>query len=276
MREADPCATGSFLHHLRMRKPAARGTWVQAISFPCEYQGLCARSPIKQAAHERRERKQKKKANRLIWITSTVTPFSFYEHSSAGVCNALANPSSVEAGIRQTIFPKVTLLFPGSSGWLSSYTFPYLPTTCRARMTSRSNEFSSLSSSSLSSWQASCNQTRGSSVVTSSEHYGCSSPGGPASRNFSTSSLGGYTSSSCPSVFSNEKLWTPLHLDMDPTFQQRRKQEKEEMKILNDQFASLIGKVRGAPGSSDHRGQWGMGCECLWQERFARVAIPWC
>ncbi|EMP36971.1 Keratin, type II cytoskeletal 80 [Chelonia mydas] len=69
-------------------------------------------------------------------------------------------------------------------------------------------------------------------------------PGGPASRNFSTSSLGGYTSSSCPSVFSNEKLWTPLHLDMDPTFQQRRKQEKEEMKILNDQFASLIGKVQ--------------------------------
>ncbi|XP_038234874.1 keratin, type II cytoskeletal 80 [Dermochelys coriacea] len=111
-------------------------------------------------------------------------------------------------------------------------------------MTSRSNEFSSLSSSSLSSWQASWNQTRGSSVVTSSEYYGDSSPGSPASRGFSTSSLGGYMSSSCPSVCSNEKLWTPLHLDLDPTFQERRKQEKEEMKILNDQFASLIGKVQ--------------------------------
>ncbi|XP_053868228.1 keratin, type II cytoskeletal 80 [Malaclemys terrapin pileata] len=108
-------------------------------------------------------------------------------------------------------------------------------------MTSRSNEFSS---SSLSSWQASWNQNRGSSVVTSSEYDGCSSPGGPASRSFSTSSLGGYTSSSCPSVFINEKLLTPLRLDLDPTFQERKKQEKDEMKILNDQFASLIGKVQ--------------------------------
>nr|XP_005292004.1 keratin, type II cytoskeletal 80 [Chrysemys picta bellii] len=108
-------------------------------------------------------------------------------------------------------------------------------------MTSRPNEFSS---SSLSSWQASWNQNRGSSVVTSSEYDGCSSPGGPASRSFSTSSLGGYTSSSCPSVFINKKLLTPLRLDLDPTFQERKKQEKDEMKILNDQFASLIGKVQ--------------------------------
>ncbi|XP_032642711.1 keratin, type II cytoskeletal 80 [Chelonoidis abingdonii] len=111
-------------------------------------------------------------------------------------------------------------------------------------MTSHSKEFSSLSNSSLSSWQASWNQNSGSSVVTSSEYDSCSSPGGPASRSFSTSSLGGYTSSSCPSVFINEKFLTPLSLDMDPMFQERKKQEKEEMKILNNQFASLIGKVQ--------------------------------
>ncbi|XP_049739156.1 keratin, type II cytoskeletal 80 isoform X1 [Elephas maximus indicus] len=42
----------------------------------------------------------------------------------------------------------------------------------------------------------------------------------------------------------NPSLLVPLDLKVDPAIQQQKNQEKEEMKILNDKFASLIGKVQ--------------------------------
>ncbi|XP_067385739.1 keratin, type II cytoskeletal 80 [Emydura macquarii macquarii] len=112
-------------------------------------------------------------------------------------------------------------------------------------MTSRSTDFSTRSSSSsLASWQASGKRSRGDSFMTSSEYEGGGSFGGAASRSFSTGSLDGYSCPSSPSVSIKRNLLTPLHLDIDPAFQERRKQEKEEIKNLNNRFASLIGKVQ--------------------------------
>lgn len=42
----------------------------------------------------------------------------------------------------------------------------------------------------------------------------------------------------------NQSLLTPLNLDIDPDIQQVRKEEKEQIKTLNNKFASFIDKVR--------------------------------
>ncbi|XP_034647765.1 keratin, type II cytoskeletal 5-like isoform X2 [Trachemys scripta elegans] len=42
----------------------------------------------------------------------------------------------------------------------------------------------------------------------------------------------------------NQSLLTPLNLEIDPTIQRVRKEEKEQIKTLNNQFASFIDKVR--------------------------------
>ncbi|KFP01280.1 Keratin, type II cytoskeletal 5, partial [Calypte anna] len=42
----------------------------------------------------------------------------------------------------------------------------------------------------------------------------------------------------------NQSLLTPLHLEIDPEIQKVRTQEREQMKQLNDKFASFIDKVR--------------------------------
>ncbi|KAK1341145.1 LOW QUALITY PROTEIN: hypothetical protein QTO34_017547 [Cnephaeus nilssonii] len=42
----------------------------------------------------------------------------------------------------------------------------------------------------------------------------------------------------------NPSLLVPLDFKVDPAIQQQKNQEKEEMKVLNDKFASLIGKVQ--------------------------------
>ncbi|EPY86234.1 keratin, type II cytoskeletal 80 [Camelus ferus] len=42
----------------------------------------------------------------------------------------------------------------------------------------------------------------------------------------------------------NPSLLEPLDLKVDPAIQQQKNQEKEEMKVLNDKFASLISKVQ--------------------------------
>ncbi|XP_059969551.1 keratin, type II cytoskeletal 80 [Mesoplodon densirostris] len=62
---------------------------------------------------------------------------------------------------------------------------------------------------------------------------------------FSSSSLTGCLSASAiPKVTVNPSLLVPLDLKVDPAIQQQKSQKKEEMKVLNDKFASLIGKVQ--------------------------------
>ncbi|KFV19986.1 Keratin, type II cytoskeletal 4, partial [Tauraco erythrolophus] len=61
--------------------------------------------------------------------------------------------------------------------------------------------------------------------------------------------IGGQGFPSCPpggirEVTINQSLLTPLHLEIDPEIQKVRTQEREEMKKLNDKFASFIDKVR--------------------------------
>uniref|UniRef100_A0A8D1BKC7 Keratin, type II cytoskeletal 75 n=1 Tax=Sus scrofa TaxID=9823 RepID=A0A8D1BKC7_PIG len=63
---------------------------------------------------------------------------------------------------------------------------------------------------------------------------------------------GGYVGSGfsvCPSggiqeVTVNQSLLTPLNLQIDPTIQRVRKEEREQIKTLNNKFASFIDKVR--------------------------------
>lgn len=45
----------------------------------------------------------------------------------------------------------------------------------------------------------------------------------------------------------NQSLLTPLHLEIDPSLQRVRKEEKEQIKTLNNKFASFIDKVSGVP-----------------------------
>lgn len=59
----------------------------------------------------------------------------------------------------------------------------------------------------------------------------------------------GFHSRSCKSegiceVHASESLLQPLNVKIDPEIQHIRKQDREQMKILNNQFASLIDKVR--------------------------------
>ncbi|NWX41948.1 K2C75 protein, partial [Steatornis caripensis] len=61
--------------------------------------------------------------------------------------------------------------------------------------------------------------------------------------------MGGQGFSPCPpggirEVTINQSLLTPLNLEIDPEIQKVRTQEREEMKQLNDKFASFIDKVR--------------------------------
>ncbi|XP_042311845.1 hornerin-like [Sceloporus undulatus] len=114
-------------------------------------------------------------------------------------------------------------------------------------MTSRSRDFSSLSGSSLTSPGAFCHRRRERSYSPSSRYRACHSPirGDTSSRrNFSSSSLTGYSRQAYPKISVNQRLLTPLHLDIDPSFQEIRNKEKEEIKTLNNQFAALIGKVQ--------------------------------
>lgn len=67
---------------------------------------------------------------------------------------------------------------------------------------------------------------------------------GPPVPGFSSRSLTGCRpAGTIPKVTVNPSLLVPLDLKVDPAIQQQKNQEKEEMKVLNDKFASLIGKV---------------------------------
>ncbi|XP_059103560.1 keratin, type II cytoskeletal 75 isoform X2 [Peromyscus eremicus] len=85
--------------------------------------------------------------------------------------------------------------------------------------------------------------------------------GGRASSGFGVSSGFGYGGGigggfggpgfpACPSggiiqeVTVNQSLLTPLNLQIDPTIQRVRKEEREQIKTLNNKFASFIDKVR--------------------------------
>ncbi|CAD7681572.1 unnamed protein product [Nyctereutes procyonoides] len=69
----------------------------------------------------------------------------------------------------------------------------------------------------------------------------CGTPGpGFSSRSLTSCEAAG----TIPKVTVNSSLLVPLDLKVDPAIQQQKNQEKEEMKVLNDKFASLIGKVQ--------------------------------
>ncbi|XP_036312147.1 keratin, type II cytoskeletal 80 isoform X4 [Pipistrellus kuhlii] len=74
-----------------------------------------------------------------------------------------------------------------------------------------------------------------------SEWGSCEAPG----LGFSSRSLTGcWSAGTIPKVTVNPSLLVPLDFKVDPAIQQQKNQEKEEMKVLNDKFASLIGKVQ--------------------------------
>lgn len=53
----------------------------------------------------------------------------------------------------------------------------------------------------------------------------------------------GFAAPHITAVTINKSLLTPLSLDIDPTFQAVRTQEKDQIKTLNNRFASFIDKV---------------------------------
>lgn len=59
----------------------------------------------------------------------------------------------------------------------------------------------------------------------------------------SMSSLGMVSPPTITAVTVNKSLLAPLNLEIDPTIQAVRTQEKEQIKTLNNRFASFIDKV---------------------------------
>ncbi|MEQ2194898.1 Keratin, type II cytoskeletal 8, partial [Xenoophorus captivus] len=84
----------------------------------------------------------------------------------------------------------------------------------------------------------------GGAGITSSSAYGVSSSMGGAG-GFGMG-FGGSMISQAPitAVSVNKSLLAPLNLEIDPTIQAVRTQEKEQIKSLNNRFASFIDKVR--------------------------------
>ncbi|XP_078104221.1 keratin, type II cytoskeletal 8-like isoform X2 [Sander vitreus] len=69
--------------------------------------------------------------------------------------------------------------------------------------------------------------------------------GGSGSYGFTSSQKGGgFVAPQITAVQVNQSLLTPLNLDIDPTIQVVRTQEKDQIKTLNNRFASFIDKVR--------------------------------
>lgn len=76
--------------------------------------------------------------------------------------------------------------------------------------------------------------------------YGGSRFGG-GSAGFRASSMGTGGMGGITAVSVNKSLLAPLNLEIDPTIQQVRTKEKEEIKTLNNKFANLIDKVSERP-----------------------------
>ncbi|XP_076597088.1 keratin, type II cytoskeletal 8 [Chaetodon auriga] len=87
----------------------------------------------------------------------------------------------------------------------------------------------------------------GGAGISSSNAFGLSSSMGGAGMGISM--VGGYGGGVVPqtpitAVTVNRSLLAPLNLEIDPTIQVVRTQEKEQIKTLNNRFASFIDKVR--------------------------------
>ncbi|XP_028431003.1 keratin, type II cytoskeletal 8-like [Perca flavescens] len=68
---------------------------------------------------------------------------------------------------------------------------------------------------------------------------------GSGSYGFTSSQTGGgFITPQITAIQVNQSLLTPLNLDIDPTIQIVRTQEKDQIKTLNNRFASFIDKVR--------------------------------
>ncbi|XP_026723462.1 keratin, type II cytoskeletal 80-like [Athene cunicularia] len=109
------------------------------------------------------------------------------------------------------------------------------------------NPCKAFTSGSLSSWEVSGKMSRGKAASTSPDRLGRCSPDGAASNGYSSLSLhgdGGYRCSSYPSFSISRTLLAPVNLDIDSDFQAIRQQEKEDIKLLNNQFVTLIEKVQ--------------------------------
>ncbi|EHA97984.1 Keratin, type II cytoskeletal 71 [Heterocephalus glaber] len=79
--------------------------------------------------------------------------------------------------------------------------------------------------------------------------FGRSRPSGFAGSIFGSVALGPVCSTVCPpggihQVTVNESLLAPLNVELDPEIQKVRAQEREQIKALNNKFASFIDKVR--------------------------------
>nr|XP_042120629.1 keratin, type II cuticular Hb4 isoform X3 [Peromyscus maniculatus bairdii] len=80
-------------------------------------------------------------------------------------------------------------------------------------------------------------------------NFGSSSPriavgcGGPGF-GYRIGGIGGPSAPSITAVTVNQSLLTPLNLEIDPNAQRVKKDEKEQIKCLNNKFASFIDKVR--------------------------------
>ncbi|XP_061456498.1 keratin, type II cytoskeletal 8-like [Rhineura floridana] len=85
--------------------------------------------------------------------------------------------------------------------------------------------------------------SRVSASYASSGYGGSRFGGGGSASSFRGSSVGGGMGG-ITAVSVNKSLLAPLNLEIDPTIQQVRTKEKEEIKTLNNKFANLIDKVR--------------------------------
>nr|XP_042120628.1 keratin, type II cuticular Hb4 isoform X2 [Peromyscus maniculatus bairdii] len=75
--------------------------------------------------------------------------------------------------------------------------------------------------------------------------YGFGGPGfGGPGFGYRIGGIGGPSAPSITAVTVNQSLLTPLNLEIDPNAQRVKKDEKEQIKCLNNKFASFIDKVR--------------------------------
>uniref|UniRef100_A0A665SYL7 Keratin, type II cytoskeletal 8-like n=1 Tax=Echeneis naucrates TaxID=173247 RepID=A0A665SYL7_ECHNA len=89
------------------------------------------------------------------------------------------------------------------------------------------------------------NRGFGGAGITSSSAYGLSSSMGGTGMGMGMGFGGGMaTQAPITAVTVNKSLLAPLNLEIDPTIQAVRTQEKDQIKSLNNRFASFIDKVR--------------------------------